>query len=178
MSRFKSLTKTIFIFIFIAVTLIFLINIGLSLYLKNKIKNIKGEYAISIKDAKVNVVTQSITVNNIIINSKKKEKDSLYFDTDELHISGISLSDIRNPKSINLSNIKISSPNIKIYKGDTTSGNGNALKDLKSFNVKKINIKNGEITFFSAESDTTWHIKKINLAYKNFSVDSNSIKNR
>src|SRR5690606_34803648 len=133
---FKSFTKKIFLFIFIAIIVILLINFGLSLFLKNKIKNFDGEYTISHKEAKVNIITQSITVNNLIINSREKGKDSLHFDTAELYIKGVSLSDIRNPQSINLSRIKISSPHIKIYKGDTSSVNNHKAKsDLKSFNV-------------------------------------------
>ncbi len=176
---FKSFTKKIFLFIFIAIIVILLINFGLSLFLKNKIKNFNGEYTISHKEAKVNIITQSITVNNLIINSREKGKDSLHFDTAELYIKGVSLSDIRNPQSINLSRIKISSPHIKIYKGDTSSVNNHKAKsDLKSFNVKNLNINNGKITLFNANSDTIWHIKKINLKYKEFKSDSNTVKNR
>lgn len=179
MGRFKSLLKKIFLFIFLIIVLIFLTSFGLSLFLKNTIKNTNGEYNITLKDAKVNILTQSITVNNIIINSRKKEKDSLNIETAQLYINGISLSDITNPQNINLSNIEINSPQITLYKGnDTTSGKTNTLKDLKSFMVKKLNIKNGEMTFFSAKGDTTWHMKKISLAYKDFSTDSSTITNR
>ena len=175
----KSLTKKIFLFIFIAIIVILLINFGLSIFLTNKIKDLNGEYTISVKEAKVNIITQSITVNNLIINSRKKGKDSLHFDTTELYIKGVSLSDIRNPQTINLSSIKISSPHIKIYQGDTTSGKNNkAMEDLKSFKVKDLKINNGKMTLFNADSDTTWHIKKINLAYKEFKTDSSLVTNR
>src|SRR5690606_25620135 len=159
--------------------LVFLTNIGLSLLLKNKIENIDKEYTINIKEAKVNILTQSITVNNIVINSSKKEKDSLYLETAQLYINGISINDILNPQNIDLSNIEIKSPRIIIFKGeDTTSGNNNTLKKLKSFKVKEINIQNGEITYLNFKRDTTWHTEKVNLKYKDFRIDSNTIKNR
>lgn len=179
MGRFKSLLQKVFLFIFITLILVFLTNIGLSLLLKNKIENIDKEYTINIKEAKVNILTQSITVNNIVINSSKKEKDSLYLETAQLYINGISINDILNPQNIDLSNIEIKSPRIIIFKGeDTTSGNNNTLKKLKSFKVKEINIQNGEITYLNFKRDTTWHIEKVNLKYKDFRIDSNTIKNR
>ena len=172
--------KTILIWMLLIMISIFIINYAASSILKNKIQNVNSEYSIKVKNIHLNLLNGYAEVKELTLNSKKRNKDSIALKIQSVNIMGISITNLISPKSLSFKKIKISSPEINVYKGDTVNSTDNTdnpkTTNLDYLKISDIQMVNGKLTYHKTKEDSIIELKKINLSIVNFKIDSNTIK--
>jgi len=148
----------------------------------------KGHYHLFIDELTINLLANSITINNIIISPNlllHNPKTSYLFKASSLSLLHISILDYVNKNALNIGSIEFEKPEISIYNGVQSTENDFKLnnlfsKKIKSINIENIHINNAAFTIYKNKIDTTILFKSYNnsLYLKNIQLNPETIKRK
>jgi len=157
--------------------LILVLNIGFSLWLKYQlpdyIKN-KTPYAITYKTLNVEILSGSISADDILIKSKNPDdKKVLAIDgfVDGLNVSRLGIIDLIKNKKINTNSIRLTNPRLKIRLAQPKTKD--SAKEPMPFLIRNIDITKGNIEVIKPDDSKVFSAKNLNLEIKNLSLNDN-----
>jgi hypothetical protein len=157
--------------------LILVLNIGFSLWLKYQlpdyIKN-KTPYAITYKTLNVEIISGSISADDILIKSKNpNDKKVLAIDgfVDGLNVSRLGIIDLIKNKKINTNSIRLTNPRLKIRLAQPKTKD--SAKEPMPFLIRNIDITKGNIEVIKPDDSKVFSAKNLNLEIKNLSLNDN-----
>lgn len=157
--------------------LVLIVNIGFSLWLKYQlpdyIKN-KTPYAITYKTLNVEILSGSISADDILIKSKNpKDKNVLAIDgfIDGLNVSRLGIIDLIKNKQINTNSITLTNPRLKIALANPKTVD--SVKKKMPFLIRNINITKGNIEVIKPDDSKVFSATNLNLEIKNLSLNDN-----
>ena len=157
--------------------LILILNIGFTLWLKYQlpdyIKN-KTPYAITYKTLNVEILSGSISADDILIKSKNpNDKKVLAIDgfVDGLNISRLGIIDLIKNKKINTNSIRLTNPRLKIRLAQKKMKD--SVKEPMPFLIRNIDITKGNIDVINPDDSRAFSAKNLNLEIKNLSLNDN-----
>jgi hypothetical protein len=146
----------------------------------------KGHYHLFIDELTINLIANSITINNIIISPNlllHNPKTSYLFKASSLSLLHISILDYINNHALNIGSIEFEKSEISIYNGAQSIENKFKLsnlfsKKIKSISIENIHINNAAFTIYKNKIDTTILFKSYNnsLYLKNIQLNAETIK--
>lgn len=157
--------------------LILIVNIGFTLWLKYQlpdyIKN-KTPYAITYKTLNVEILSGSISADDILIKSKNpNDKKVLAIDgfVDGLNVSRLGIIDLIKNKKINTNSIRLTNPRLKIRLAQKKTKD--SVKEPMPFLIRNIDITKGNIDVINPDDSRAFSAKNLNLEIKNLSLNDN-----
>ncbi|KFC24098.1 hypothetical protein [Chryseobacterium sp. FH1] len=157
--------------------LILLVNVGFTLWLKYQlpdyIKN-KTPYAITYKTLNVEILSGSISADDILIKSKNpNDKKVLAIDgfVDGLNVSRLGIIDLIKNKKINTNSIRLTNPRLKIRLAQKKTKD--SVKEPMPFLIRNIDIAKGNIDVINPDDSKAFSAKNLNLEIKNLSLNDN-----
>lgn len=157
--------------------LILIVNIGFTFWLKYQlpdyIKN-KTPYAITYKTLNVEILSGSISADDILIKSKNpNDKKVLAIDgfVDGLNVSRLGIIDLIKNKKINTNSIRLTNPRLKIRLAQKKTVD--SVKETMPFLIRNIDITKGNIDVINADESKAFSAKNLNLEIKNLSLNDN-----
>ena len=157
--------------------LILIVNIGFTLWLKYQlpdyIKN-KTPYAITYKTLNVEILSGSISADDILIKSKNPDdKKVLAIDgfVDGLNVSRLGIIDLIKNKKINTNSIRLTNPRLKIRLAQKKTKD--SVKEPMPFLIRNIDITKGNIDVINPDNSRAFSAKDLNLEIKNLSLNDN-----
>ncbi|TDX84701.1 hypothetical protein [Epilithonimonas xixisoli] len=157
--------------------LILIVNIGFSLWLKYQlpdyIKN-KTPYAITYKTLNVEILSGSISADDILIKSKNPDdKKVLAIDgfVNGLNVSRLGIIDLIKNKKINTNSIRLTNPKLKVRLAQKKSKD--SVKEPMPFLIRNIDITKGNIEVINLDDSKVFSAKNLNLEIKNLSLNEN-----
>ncbi|KFC23558.1 AsmA family protein [Epilithonimonas lactis] len=157
--------------------LILIVNIGFTLWLKYQlpdyIKN-KTPYAITYKTLNVEILSGSISADDILIKSKNpNDKKVLAIDgfVDGLNVSRLGIIDLIKNKKINTNSIRLTNPRLKIRLAQKKTKD--SVKEPMPFFIRNIDITKGNIDVINPDDLKAFSAKNLNLEIKNLSLNDN-----
>ncbi len=157
--------------------LILIVNIGFSLWLKYQlpdyIKN-KTPYAITYKTLNVEILSGSISAEDILIKSKNPDdKKVLAIDgfVDGLNVSRLGIIDLIKNKKINTNSIRLTNPRLKIRLAQPKTKD--SVKEPMPFLIKNIDITKGNFEVIKSDDSKIFAATNLNLDIKNLSLSDN-----
>lgn len=155
--------------------LVLIVNIGFSLWLKYQlpdyIKN-KTPYAITYKTLNVEILSGSISAEDILVKSKNPDdKNVLAIDgfVDGLNISRLGIIDLIKNKQINTNSLTLTNPRLKIALANPKTVD--SVKRKMPFLIRNINITKGNIEIIKPDNSKVFSSKNLNLTIKNLSLN-------
>lgn len=155
--------------------LILIVNVGFTLWLKYQlpdyIKN-KTPYAITYKTLNVEILSGSISAEDILIKSKNPgDKNVLAIDgfVDGLNVSRLGMIDLIQNKQINTNSITLTNPRLKIALANPKTVD--SVKNKMPFLIRNINITRGNIEIIKPDNSKVFAAKNLNLEIKNLSLN-------
>ena len=155
--------------------LVLLVNIGFSLWLKYQlpdyIKN-KTPYAITYKTLNVEILSGSISADEILIKSKNPgDKNVLAIDgfVSGLNVSRLGIIDLIKNKQINTNSITLTNPRLKIALANPKTTD--SVKKKMPFLIRNIDITTGNIEIIRPDNSKVFAAKNLNLEVKNLSLN-------
>ena len=155
--------------------LVLIVNIGFSLWLKYRlpdyIKN-KTPYTITYKTLNVEILSGSISAEDILIKSKNPDdKKVLAIDgfVDGLNVSRLGIIDLIKNKQINTNSITLTNPRLKIALANPKTAD--SVKNKMPFLIRNINITKGNIEIIKPDNSKVFAAKNLNLEIKNLSLN-------
>jgi len=155
--------------------LILLINVGFTLWLKyqlpNYIKN-KTPYAITYKSLNVEILSGSISAENILIKTKNpNDKEKLAIDgfVSGLNVSRLGIIDLIKNKKINTNTVKLTNPNLKIVLPKPKVAD--SVKEKMPFLIRNIDIIKGQFEVIKPDNSKVFSAQNLNLEIKNLSLN-------
>ncbi|MCD9854209.1 hypothetical protein LUD75_05810 [Epilithonimonas sp. JDS] len=157
--------------------LILIVNIGFTLWLKYQlpdyIKN-KTPYAITYKTLNVEILSGSISADDILIKSKNpNDKKVLAIDgfVDGLNVSRLGIVDLIKNKKINTNSIRLTNPRLKIRLAQKKTKD--SVKEPMPFLIRNIDITKGNIDVINPDDSRAFSAKNLSLEIKNLSLNDN-----
>jgi len=157
--------------------LILIVNVGFTLWLKYQlpdyIKN-KTPYAITYKTLNVEILSGSISADDILIKSKNpNDKKVLAIDgfVDGLNVSRLGIIDLIKNKKINTNSIRLTNPRLKIRLAQKKTKD--SVKEPMPFLIRNIDITKGNIDVINPDDSRAFSAKNLNLEIKNLSLNDN-----
>lgn len=157
--------------------LILIVNIGFTLWLKYQlpdyIKN-KTPYAITYKTLNVEILSGSISAEDILIKSKNPDdKKVLAIDgfVDGVNVSRLGIIDLIKNKKINTNSIRLTNPRLKIRLAQKKTKD--SIKEPMPFLIRNIDITKGNIDVINPDDSRAFSAKNLNLEIKNLSLNDN-----
>lgn len=157
--------------------LILIVNVGFSLWLKYQlpdyIKN-KTPYAITYKTLNVEILSGSISANNVLIKSKNpKDKNVLAIDgfISDLNISRLGIIDLIKNNQINTNSVTLTNPRLKIALANPKTVD--PVKKKMPFLIRNVDIIKGKIKVIKPDHSKVFAAKNLNLEIKNLSLNDN-----
>lgn len=157
--------------------LILIVNIGFSLWLKYQlpdyIKN-KTPYAITYKTLNVEILSGSISAEDILIKSKTSgDQKILAIDgfVDGLNVSRLGIIDLIKNKQINTNSVRLTNPRLKIRLAQPKTKD--STKEQTPFLIRNIDITRGNIEVIKPDNSKIFAAKNLNLEIKNLSLNDN-----
>jgi len=157
--------------------LILVLNIGFSLWLKYQlpdyIKN-KTPYEITYKTLNVEILSGSISAEDILIKSKNpNNKKVLVIDgfVDGLNVSRLGIIDLIKNKKINTNSIRLTNPRLKIRLAQSKTKD--SVKEPMPFLIRNIDITKGNFEVIKSDDSKVFSAKNLNIEIKNLSLDDN-----
>lgn len=157
--------------------LILIVNVGFTLWLKYQlpdyIKN-KTPYAITYKTLNVEILSGSISADDILIKSKNpNNKKVLAIDgfVDGLNVSRLGIIDLIKNKKINTNSIRLTNPRLKIRLAQKKTKD--SVKEPMPFLIRNIDITKGNIDVINPDDSRAFSAKNLNLEIKNLSLNDN-----
>lgn len=155
--------------------LVLIVNIGFSLWLKYQlpdyIKN-KAPYAITYKTLNVEILSGSISADEILIKSKNPgDKNVLAIDgfVSGLNVSRLGIIDLIKNKQINTNSITLTNPRLKIALANPKTTD--SVKKKMPFLIRNIDITKGNIEIIRPDNSKVFASKNLNLEVKNLSLN-------
>ncbi|WP_312767609.1 hypothetical protein [Epilithonimonas sp.] len=173
----KKLLKITAIVLGSVLILIVLLNIGFSLWLKYKLPDYlktKTPYEITYQSLNVEILTGSISANQIKIKTKQPdnlESVVLDGDLDGLNISRLGMIGFLRNNQIEANSIKLINPNLKVRLSKPKAKK--IAKEATPFFIKNIEIENGNIDIEQFNNVKYFSSRKLNLNVKNLSLNDN-----
>ncbi|MBO6200464.1 MAG: hypothetical protein J6N74_02445, partial [Chryseobacterium sp.] len=157
--------------------LILIVNIGFTLWLKYQlpdyIKN-KTPYAITYKTLNVEILSGSISADDILIKSKNpNDKKVLAIDgfVSSLNVSRLGIIDLIKNKMINTNSIRLTNPRLKIRLA--LKKTKDSVKEPMPFLIRNIDITKGNFEVIKPDDSRVFAAKDLNLEIKNLSLNDN-----
>ncbi|MNK61812.1 hypothetical protein D3C87_809780 [compost metagenome] len=157
--------------------LILIVNIGFTLWLKYQlpdyIKN-KTPYAITYKTLNVEILSGSISADDILIKSKNpNDKKVLAIDgfVSGLNVSRLGIIDLIKNKKINTNSIRLTNLKLKVRLAQKKTKD--SVKEPMPFLIRNIDITKGNIEVINPDDSKVFSAQNLNLEIKNLSLNDN-----
>jgi hypothetical protein len=151
-------------------------------------KSTNNEYILSIDKLKINLSTQSLTLNNLLLTPSKKgirAKTQYVFKIKTLKIVGFSLMSYIRGQNILIDKIEFEGPQVSVFQAsDKTSknkttenqllSNTSLLKKLNSISISHINSLHLKLNIYKNDGDTlaSFSSNNINLSIQDLSINT------
>ena len=158
-------------------------------YLRQLVANTSNDfYDLSVGEMKVDVLSSTATLHNVVLKPDKKRADSLnrlglapnetyVLSFQKLEVIGINLDDVITEKTMNYKLVKLTNPVFEIYQGKNSSKGPKEdftqrfLKEMKKLSVQNLVIEGGKIIIHKAgKKDNV--LKNVSINMKDILIDS------
>ena len=156
-------------------------NFGLNFWLKHHLPNYiksQSEYVVTYKTLDVDLGTGTVFSTGITINNKnpdRTDKIGLQGTVDTLSVARLGFYDMVFNKTVNISDLKLASPNLNIILPKSRDKKGRTNKN--EFAFKNITINNGNIQVYQSTKQKAFSVRDLNLRVENLQMNDDSMQN-
>ena len=163
----KKYIKIIFLVVAVLATLIIVANLLITNFIEKRIAQNNSDYSFEITDVNTNILTRTVTLKNVIIQSKSKDSASIK----KVEISGISINNLFSKNNFEIEKIYVENGDGYFSKKNSAKKNN----EQKNFKIKinEIEVKNTNLSYNTAVEKEPIKVENIGVILNEVIINTN-----